>query len=90
MWVWNCFFLVHLLNKKIFFSFQQAKSEEQIAKEKLWLDTEKVWLIHRGGFALSRKQQEVVEDGKIKLILDQTGETLLVDEDDIEKVKPFF
>lgn len=74
-------FILNLIN------FLQAKSEEQIAKEKLWLDTEKVWLMHRDGFASGRKQHgNDVDSGKIKLILDQTGDVIIVDEDDIEKV----
>lgn len=65
----------------------QAKSEEQIAKEKLWLDTEKLWLMHRGGFALGRGHADgECEPGKIKILLEQTGDVLSVDEDDIEKV----
>ena len=31
---------------------QQAKTEEQIAAEEAWYETEKVWLVHRDGFSL--------------------------------------
>lgn len=51
--------------------------------------------MHRGGFALGRKQHQQqhggndVENGKVKLLLDQTGDMIIVDEDDIEKVCTF-
>lgn len=67
--------------------FVQAKSEEQVATEKQWLDTEKVWLMHRGGFAAARKDTTTPPDiGKLTIRLEQTGEVLNVDEDDVEKV----
>lgn len=66
----------------------QAKTEEQVAKEKQWLDSERVWLMHRGGFALARKQENCdSESGKIKIQLESNGEILTVDEDDVEKVR---
>lgn len=58
-----------------------------MAKEKQWLDSEKLWLMHRGGFAAVRKEeQQDQEPGKLKVRLEATGEILCVDEDDIEKV----
>lgn len=69
----------------------QAKSEEQVAIEKQWLDAEKVWLVHRGGFAAARKDSSIVPDtGKIRIRLEHTGDILDVDEDDIEKVCIYF
>ncbi|KAJ8917233.1 hypothetical protein NQ315_002250 [Exocentrus adspersus] len=65
-----------------------AKSEELLAKEKLWLDAEKVWLVHRGGFAAARKETGPQEPGKLKIRLEATGDLLSVDEDDIEKANP--
>ena len=35
----------------ILFFLLQAKSEEQLASEKAFLEAERVWLIHRDGFA---------------------------------------
>lgn len=65
----------------------QAKSEEQVATEKQWLDAEKVWLMHRGGFAAAKKDTSTgAEAGKLIVKLEQTGEVLNVDEDDVEKV----
>lgn len=71
----------------IFVFFFQAKSEEQVATEKQWLDAEKIWLMHRGGFAAARKDTTAKsEPGKLTIRLDQTGDILTVDEDDVEKV----
>lgn len=65
----------------------QAKSEESLVQEKQWLDAEKIWLMHRGGFAAARKESGPNSDpGKIRIRLEQTGDLLSVDEDDIEKV----
>ncbi|KAJ8953630.1 hypothetical protein NQ314_007235, partial [Rhamnusium bicolor] len=55
----------------------------------LWLDAEKVWIMHRGGFAAARKETgQNQEPGKLKIRLDATGDILCVDEDDIEKANP--
>ncbi|XP_050299699.1 unconventional myosin-XVIIIa isoform X2 [Anthonomus grandis grandis] len=67
----------------------EAKSEEHLEQEKLWLDSEKVWLMHRGGFAAARREDDPSPDpGKITIRLDQSGELLVVDEDDIETANP--
>lgn len=58
-----------------------------MATEKQWLDAEKIWLMHRGGFAAARKDTTTKpEIGKLAIRLEQTGEVLNVDEDDVEKV----
>lgn len=58
-----------------------------MTKEKQWLDTQKVWLMHRGGFALARQiSGQEVDSGKVRIQLEQTGDHLIVDEDDIDKV----
>lgn len=55
--------------------------------EKEWLDAEKVWLMHRSGFTAARKNAGTrTEPGKLTIKLEQTGEVLTVDEDDVEKV----
>lgn len=67
----------------------QAKTEEHLEKEKQWLDAEKVWLMHRGGFTAARKDTSAApEPGKLRIRLEQTGEILNVDEDDVEKANP--
>ena len=32
----------------------QGKTEEQIAAEQAWYQTEKVWLVHKDGFSLGQ------------------------------------
>ncbi|XP_028938009.1 unconventional myosin-XVIIIa isoform X4 [Ornithorhynchus anatinus] len=66
----------------------QAKTEEQIATEEAWYETEKVWLVHRDGFTLASqlKSEELsLPEGKIRVKLDHDGTILDVDEDDVEK-----
>nr|XP_020818939.1 unconventional myosin-XVIIIa isoform X13 [Phascolarctos cinereus] len=65
-----------------------AKTEEQIATEEAWHETEKVWLIHRDGFSLASqlKSEELsLPEGKVRVKLDHDGTILDVDEDDVEK-----
>ncbi|XP_028722677.1 unconventional myosin-XVIIIa isoform X17 [Peromyscus leucopus] len=66
----------------------QAKTEEQIAAEEAWYETEKVWLVHKDGFSLASqlKSEELsLPEGKVRVKLDHDGAILDVDEDDIEK-----
>ncbi|NXR17474.1 MY18A protein, partial [Cinclus mexicanus] len=69
-----------------------AKTEEQIAAEEAWYETEKVWLVHRDGFSLgSQLRPEVgspLPEGKVKVKLDHDGAILEVEEDDVEKANP--
>ncbi|NXM35509.1 MY18A protein, partial [Oxyruncus cristatus] len=69
-----------------------AKTEEQIAAEEAWYETEKVWLVHRDGFSLgSQLRQEAgspLPEGKVKVKLDHDGAILEVEEDDVEKANP--
>lgn len=65
-----------------------VKTEEQIAAEEAWHETEKVWLVHKDGFSLASqlKSQELsLPEGKVRVKLDHDGTILDVDEDDIEK-----
>ncbi|NWT99626.1 MY18A protein, partial [Urocynchramus pylzowi] len=69
-----------------------AKTEEQIAAEETWYETEKVWLVHRDGFSLgSQLRPEAgspLPEGKVKVKLDHDGAVLEVEEDDVEKANP--
>ncbi|XP_066189478.1 unconventional myosin-XVIIIa isoform X7 [Sylvia atricapilla] len=69
-----------------------AKTEEQIAAEEAWYETEKVWLVHRDGFSLgSQLRPEAgspLPEGKVKVKLDHVGAVLEVEEDDVEKANP--
>ncbi|XP_053518678.1 unconventional myosin-XVIIIa isoform X3 [Artibeus jamaicensis] len=66
----------------------EVKTEEQIAAEEAWHETEKVWLVHKDGFSLASqlKSQELsLPEGKVRVKLDHDGAVLDVDEDDVEK-----
>ncbi|XP_032563326.1 unconventional myosin-XVIIIa isoform X3 [Chiroxiphia lanceolata] len=69
-----------------------AKSEEQIAAEEAWYETEKVWLVHRDGFSLGSQLRpeagSLLPEGKVKVKLDHDGAILEVEEDDVEKANP--
>ncbi|XP_075296115.1 unconventional myosin-XVIIIa isoform X4 [Opisthocomus hoazin] len=70
----------------------QAKTEEQIAAEEAWYETEKVWLVHRDGFSLGSQlrpeEGNPLPEGKVKVKLDHDGAILEVEEDDVEKANP--
>ncbi|XP_069471389.1 unconventional myosin-XVIIIa isoform X5 [Ambystoma mexicanum] len=69
-------------------SLPQAKTEEHIAQEQAWYETDKVWLIHKDGFSLANQQKLDVGEGKIRVRLEHDGAILDVDEDDVEKANP--
>lgn len=72
----------------------QAKSDEQLATEKAWLDAERLWLVHRRGFTAVQGGQRAVQnseagsdDGsRLHVRVDATQEVVTVDDDDVEKV----
>ncbi|XP_043386961.1 unconventional myosin-XVIIIa isoform X19 [Chelonia mydas] len=69
-----------------------AKTEEQIAAEEAWYETDKVWLVHKDGFSLASQlradEASLLPEGKVKVKLDHDGAVLDVDEDDVEKANP--
>ncbi|XP_019401358.1 PREDICTED: unconventional myosin-XVIIIa isoform X14 [Crocodylus porosus] len=69
-----------------------AKTEEQIAAEEAWYETDKVWLVHKDGFSLASQLRaedaSLLPEGKVKVRLDHDGTVLEVDEDDVEKANP--
>ncbi|XP_074778727.1 unconventional myosin-XVIIIa isoform X2 [Athene noctua] len=69
-----------------------AKTEEQIAAEEAWYETEKVWLVHKDGFSLGSQlrpeEGSPLPEGKVKVKLDHDGAILEVEEDDVEKANP--
>ncbi|XP_053617561.1 unconventional myosin-XVIIIa isoform X2 [Plodia interpunctella] len=69
------------------FTSTQAKSEEQLACEKEWLQTGQMWLAHRGGFTAVVREGDA-DAGRARVRVVQTGEILTVDEDDLEKANP--
>ncbi|ROL54203.1 Unconventional myosin-XVIIIa [Anabarilius grahami] len=71
----------------------KVKTEEQLAAEKAWYNTEKVWLVHKDGFSLATQLKTEVcslPEGKVKVRLEHDGTLLEVDEDDVEKVMQMF
>ncbi|XP_063002468.1 unconventional myosin-XVIIIa isoform X2 [Elgaria multicarinata webbii] len=69
-----------------------AKTEEQIAAEEAWYETDKTWLVHKDGFSLASQLKTdaagLLPEGKVKVKLDYDGAVLEVDEDDVEKANP--
>lgn len=51
----------------------QAKTEEQIAAEEAWYETEKVWLVHRDGFSLGESFPRHSEPPPARLRCPQGG-----------------
>ncbi|XP_076647208.1 unconventional myosin-XVIIIa isoform X1 [Halictus rubicundus] len=71
------------------FQDSMARSEEHLAQEQAWLNYEKVWLLHRGGFTLATRYGSTDPDtAKLRIRLVASGEELLVDEEDVEKANP--
>ncbi|XP_047661074.1 unconventional myosin-XVIIIa isoform X4 [Tachysurus fulvidraco] len=69
----------------------KVKTEEQIAAERAWFGTEKIWLVHKDGFSLAtqlKSEEGSVPEGKVKIRLEHDGTFLEVDEDDVEKANP--
>lgn len=62
-----------------------------MATERQWLDTEHVWLVHKGGFTSAQliprgsTGNTTIPEGSIRIRLDN-GDVLEVDEEDVEKV----
>uniref|UniRef100_A0A8C2PX81 Myosin XVIIIAa n=1 Tax=Cyprinus carpio TaxID=7962 RepID=A0A8C2PX81_CYPCA len=72
-------------------SLSKVKTEEQLAAEKAWYNTEKVWLVHKDGFSLAtqlKMEMGSLPEGKVKVRLEHDGTILEVDEDDVEKANP--
>uniref|UniRef100_A0A8C2D789 Myosin XVIIIAa n=1 Tax=Cyprinus carpio TaxID=7962 RepID=A0A8C2D789_CYPCA len=68
-----------------------VKTEEQLAAEKAWYNTEKVWLVHKDGFSLAtqlKTEMGSLPEGKVKIRLEHDGTVMEVDEDDVEKANP--
>lgn len=72
---------------------QVARSEEQVAAARAWLEAERVWLVHRGGFCAARQLRETdagvaLPEGRVRLKLEHNNDVIEVDEDDVEKANP--
>lgn len=65
----------------------QAKSEEQLESERNWI-SDRVWLVHKGGFTGAKvHSRDTSSDTKVRITLDGTGQSLDVEEEDLEKVR---
>ncbi|XP_071540833.1 unconventional myosin-XVIIIa-like [Panulirus ornatus] len=85
--------LTQILQEKIEELDAMARSEEQVAAARAWLDAERVWLVHRGGFCAARQLRETdageaLPEGRVRLKLEHNGDVIEVDEDDVEKANP--
>ncbi|XP_026047808.1 unconventional myosin-XVIIIa isoform X6 [Astatotilapia calliptera] len=68
-----------------------VKTEEQIAAEQAWYESDKVWLVHKDGFSLAtviKTETGSLPEGKVRIKMEHDGTVLDVDEDDIEKANP--
>ncbi|EEC05551.1 myosin xvIII, putative, partial [Ixodes scapularis] len=73
-------------------SRRSAKTDEEIAEERQWLQSEKVWVLFDGGYAgasLVKGDQVTPREGRVRVRLDATGELLDVDQEDVDKVRSF-
>ena len=68
--------------------FFQAKTEDQLENEKAFLEADRVWLIHRDGFAAAGLLKDKSEEGMVRVQLDSNGDIFDVEEDDVELANP--
>lgn len=52
----------------------QAKSEDQLENEKAFLEADRVWLVHRDGFAAAGLLKDKAEEGMVRVQLDYNGD----------------
>ncbi|XP_061904051.1 unconventional myosin-XVIIIa-like isoform X1 [Entelurus aequoreus] len=72
-------------------SAAKEQTEDHIAAERTWYNTEKVWLVHKNGFSMAtllKTEAGSLPEGKVKIRLESDGSLLDVDEDDVEKANP--
>jgi myosin-18 len=59
----------------------QAKTEEQVATDRAFLEAEKVWLVHKEGFAAGRLLKDAeapAAEGKVGVQVDYNGDVIEV------------
>ena len=61
-------------------SLLQAKSEEQLASEKAFEEAERVWLVHKEGFAAAGLLERTphLPEGRVRVQLDYNGDIIEV------------
>ena len=74
------------------FVLLQAKSDDELAREKAWLDSARVWLQHGDGFTAARllpqHRQTGIAEGQVRVQLQHDDSELVVDEEDVVKANP--
>ena len=82
------------LNNNCLIEFQ-AKSDDELTREKQWIESGRVWLQHRDGFTSARllpvaedDEEESAGEGRVRLELDSNGQRMTVDEDEVVKANP--
>jgi len=58
-----------------------------LASERALLETERVWLVHKEGFAAAGRVGGGSE-GRVRLQLEHNGDVIEVEEDDVERANP--
>ncbi|RZF36155.1 hypothetical protein LSTR_LSTR013379 [Laodelphax striatellus] len=69
---------------------KMAKSEEEVAQERNWLESEreKLWYAHSSGFSAVKEVSRCPQTDKVVVSFENSSEDIYVDEDDIEKANP--
>lgn len=70
---------------------KKNKAESETVNESSWRDSEKVWLVHQGGYSAGLLYKQKNADGETyscKVKLDHGGEVVEVEEDAVEKANP--
>ncbi|XP_054281461.1 unconventional myosin-XVIIIa-like isoform X2 [Macrosteles quadrilineatus] len=65
-----------------------AKTEEQVALERDWLQKDHLWLIHRNGFSAVTVLSHQPDIHKMTVSVDSSGEEIQIEEDEVEKANP--
>ena len=74
--------------KQTSFLLLQAKSEDELENEKAFLEADRVWLVHRDGFAAAGLLKDEAGEGMVRVQLDYNGDIFNVEEDDVELANP--
>lgn len=71
-----------------------ARTEDQVADQRAWLDSERVWVLYKGGFAAARLRKRSDDEtnsassSAVRVQLEHNEEVIEVDEEDVEKANP--
>ena len=82
------FIRIQTFLKTNLFLLLQAKSEDELENEKAFLEADRVWLVHRDGFAAAGLLKDEAGEGMVRVQLDYNGDIFNVEEDDVELANP--